>query len=78
MRAAAYVMGMSLGRLLIAAGAALLVVGLLVQFVPQLRLGRLPGDLSFGSGNVRVYVPLATSIILSIVLTLILRFVFRR
>jgi hypothetical protein len=69
---------MSLGRLLIAAGAVLLVLGLLVQFVPQLRLGRLPGDFAFGNGNVRVYVPLATSILLSIVLTLVLRFVFRR
>jgi DUF2905 family protein len=69
---------MSPGRLLIAAGALLLALGILVQFVPQLRLGRLPGDFAFGSGNVRVYIPLATSILLSIALTLILRFVFRR
>jgi hypothetical protein len=35
-------------------------------------LGRLPGDIRYKSDNVTLYVPIATSILLSIVLTLIL------
>jgi Protein of unknown function (DUF2905) len=38
----------------------------------------LPGDFTFRSGNTTVYIPLATSIILSIVATLVLNLVFRQ
>ena len=69
---------MPLGRMLVAVGIGIVVIGLLLQVAPWLRLGRLPGDFSFGSGNVRVYVPLGTSILLSIVLTLILGLLSRR
>ncbi len=62
------------GRALIGLGIALAVVGLLLQVAPWLRLGRLPGDLRFGSGNIRVYVPLATSLLVSVLLTLLLSF----
>lgn len=42
-------------------------------FAPSIPwLGRLPGDLSFRSGNLTVHLPLATSILLSIVLTVLL------
>jgi hypothetical protein len=63
------------GRILIMFGIVLVIVGLLVQFAPALRLGRLPGDLSFGNRNVRVYVPIGTSILLSLALTLLLSLV---
>jgi hypothetical protein len=43
----------------------------LIQFVPALRLGRLPGDLSFGGSGWRVYLPIGTSILLSIALSLL-------
>lgn len=46
--------------------------GLLLQFAPPLRLGQLPGDLSFGGSSWRVYIPLGTSLLLSVVLTLLL------
>jgi len=46
-----------------------------LQFAPALRLGRLPGDVSFGTGNWRVSVPIGTSIALSVALTLILALV---
>jgi hypothetical protein len=61
---------MSTGRLLIFFGVLLAIVGILVEFAP-LRLGRLPGDFSFGGPNWRVYIPLGTSILLSIILTLL-------
>jgi len=42
------------------------------QAAPMLRLGRLPGDFSWNSGNVRVFVPIGTSILLSVLLTVLL------
>jgi hypothetical protein len=58
------------GRLLIIAGLVLVAIGLLVNWgVP---FGRLPGDFSFKRGNVGFYFPLATSIIISVLLTLVL------
>lgn len=58
--------------MLIVLGLGIAFVGLLIQFVPALRLGRLPGDLSFGGSGWRVYLPIGTSILLSIVLSLVL------
>ncbi|MGH9266154.1 MAG: DUF2905 domain-containing protein [Acidimicrobiales bacterium] len=40
--------------------------------------GRLPGDLRFGRGNARVYIPLATCLIVSIVATIALNLFSRR
>lgn len=62
---------MNLGRILVVLGLGLVGFGLLIQLVPALRLGRLPGDLSFGGSGWRVYLPLGTSLVLSIVLSLI-------
>ena len=66
------------GRILITFGIVLVIVGLLVEFAPALRLGRLPGDLSFKIGQVRFFFPIATSILVSIVLTLVFNFFLRR
>ena len=68
----------ALGRLLMVLGAVLLAVGTLVAFggrVPW--LGRLPGDFSFGGAQWKVYIPLGTSVVLSIVLTVILNLLLR-
>jgi Zn-dependent protease with chaperone function len=62
-------------------GRILLVGGLLVAAVGAVFLlggGRLPGDLSFGRGNARVYIPLATCLIVSIVATIVLNLFSRR
>jgi hypothetical protein len=55
-------------------GAALLVAGVLLLFVGRLHLplGRLPGDILYRGKNTTFYFPLATSILLSVLLTLIL------
>jgi hypothetical protein len=64
-----------LGKLLVAVGLGIAVLGLLVMLgVP---LGRLPGDLAVKRGRFSFYFPLATSILLSILLTLLFAF-FRR
>lgn len=59
--------------LLIAALGVLFMLGSKLPF-----LGRLPGDFVVGSGNVKVFFPLATSILLSLLLTFILNLVFSR
>jgi hypothetical protein len=60
------------GKWFIGVGLVMVVLGLLFIFLGKLGLFRLPGDIQFGSGNWRVYIPIASSIIISIVLTLIL------
>ena len=71
----------SLGRALVGAGALLAAVGgllLLAERFPWLRIGRLPGDLSYERDGLRLYLPLGTSILLSILLTLALWLLRRR
>lgn len=63
-----------LGRMLLVFGAVIAALGLLLVLsdrFPGLRIGRLPGDISVERGNFRFYFPLATSIVVSVVLTLL-------
>jgi len=63
------------GRIVVLIGIAIVAIGLaMMAGVP---IGRLPGDFYVRRGNFSFYFPLATSIVLSIVLTLLLAF-FRR
>lgn len=63
----------SIGRLLVAAGIAITAVGLVLLLVGRFTGDRgLPGDLRIERGNVRVYLPLASMLVLSLVLTLVL------
>jgi len=66
------------GRFLIIAGTVIIVVGLLFMLSDKIPLGRLPGDFQLGSGRFRVYVPVATSILLSVVLTIVMNFFARK
>jgi hypothetical protein len=72
----------AIGKLLLAAAAIIAGVGGLLLLLGgtgvRLPLGRLPGDLSWRRGNTRLYVPLATSLLLSALLTLILNIIVRR
>jgi hypothetical protein len=62
------------GRLLLVFGVLLAVIGAALMLFGRFHL---PGDLAFRSGGLTVYIPLATGIILSIVLTVVLNVVFR-
>jgi hypothetical protein len=66
-----------LGRILVISGVALLLAGGLILLFSRLGVARLPGDFILRRGNFTFYFPLATSIIVSIVLTLLFWF-FRR
>jgi hypothetical protein len=69
-----------LGKWLIAAGIVIAAVGALIVLLGRVGLFKLPGDLEFGSRNWRIYVPVASCILISIILTLILWLIsyFRR
>lgn len=58
-------------RLLIVLGAVFLVAGLLWPWLAKLGLGRLPGDIRIERDGVSFYFPLATSILISIVLSIV-------
>jgi hypothetical protein len=69
---------LEIGRLLVIVGCTLLILGLVLTFAGRVPgLGRLPGDIVYRRGNFTFYFPLATSIVLSLVLTAVL-WVFRR
>ncbi len=69
----------SLGKILMLIGGLLFAFGAVAYFGAKiLPFGQLPGDFQWQRGNFQIYVPLASSILLSIVLTIILNIVFRR
>jgi hypothetical protein len=67
----------SVGRLLIIAGAILIVVGLAWPWLGKLPFGRLPGDIAIERPDLKVYVPITTMIVVSIVISVVL-WLFRR
>jgi hypothetical protein len=62
-----------MGRILVVLGAALVVIGGVVMLVGRagLPLGRLPGDFLYRGKSTTFYFPLATSILVSVVLSLV-------
>ena len=64
-----------MARWLIIAGVILIAIGLLVHFAPGALnwFGRLPGDIRIETGRTKIYIPITTMIILSVILTLIIR-----
>jgi len=66
------------GKLLIVLGAVVAVFGVLLLVAGRGWHPRIPGDFSFGRGNVRVFVPIGTSILVSVILTVVLNLFFRR
>lgn len=67
------------GKLLVVIGLGLAVAGGVLWGLSRLGLplGQLPGDLRFERGNFSVYIPLATSILLSLGLTILLNLIMR-
>lgn len=68
-----------MARILIIAGALLAGIGLLLLLAGKVPwIGRLPGDFYFRGKNVTFYFPLATSLLISLLLTLILWLIGRK
>lgn len=69
----------SLGKMLLLMGLFIALLGLIMIFGSKIPfLGRLPGDIVIRKGNFTFYFPLATCILLSLLLTLVLSIFFRR
>jgi hypothetical protein len=67
------------GKLILIAGVALVLIGGIIMLAGRLPfIGQLPGDFEFRRGNTTVYFPLATMIIVSIILTILLNLWLRR
>ncbi|MEZ4564986.1 MAG: DUF2905 domain-containing protein [Thermomicrobiales bacterium] len=71
-----------IGRFLVAAGLVLAATGCLLIVAPHVpgldRLGRLPGDIFVQRGNSTIFVPIMSSMLISVVLTIIVNVFMRR
>lgn len=63
--------GPAMSRSLIILGVVLIVLGLLWPWLARLGFGRLPGDIVIERENFRLYIPVTTSILVSLALTVI-------
>ena len=67
-----------MGKILIIIGFILIVIGIIVSYSDRIPfLGKLPGDIAIEKGNFRFYFPIATSIVLSVIFSLLLYFINR-
>lgn len=71
---------MDTGKLLIMAGAGIVVLGVILKYAPWLLnwFGSLPGDINIKSENSRVFIPITSMIVLSLVLSLIVNLWLRK
>ena len=67
-----------LGRILVAIGVVLVIVGALLVFGKPLRLGHLPGDITLAGRTWQLSILIGTSLLLSVALTLALNLFLRR
>ena len=65
-----------MGKILVLIGLVVTGIGALIMI--GLPLGRLPGDLILRRGNLTVYIPIVSSIVLSLIVTLVFAFLRRR
>lgn len=68
---------MEIRRILIIAGVVLIFMGLLWPWLGKIPFGRLPGDILIERPNVRIYIPITTMILISLILSII-AWLFRR
>ncbi|MBI4167940.1 MAG: DUF2905 domain-containing protein [Candidatus Aenigmarchaeota archaeon] len=67
----------SVGNALIVTGGLLLFLGLVIIAGGKMPFGNLPGDISIEKGNFKFYAPIATFLIISIILTVLLNLIPR-
>lgn len=64
-------------KVLILVGAVIIVIGLLWPWLGKLPLGRLPGDIVINRPHLKIYIPITTMILISLVISILLR-IFRK
>lgn len=65
----------SLGKLIIFLGVILIIIGGFISFGSKFGLGKLPGDIYIDKGNFKFYFPITTSIIISFIVSIILKII---
>ncbi|RST65089.1 DUF2905 family protein [Candidatus Aquarickettsia rohweri] len=63
---------MTIQKLIIALGIAFIIIGILFPYIYKIGLFKLPGDIYFGSKNLKFFFPITTSILLSIIISIII------
>ena len=71
-------MSPEIGRILLIFGIVLVVIGGLAVVGVRLPFGRLPGDIAIEGERGAIYIPIASMIVISIILTIVLNFFVRR
>jgi hypothetical protein len=71
-------MSPEIGRVLLVAGIVLVVIGGLAALGIRLPFGRLPGDIAIEGERGGLYVPIATMLVISLILTVLLNLFLRR
>ncbi|NLI69237.1 MAG: DUF2905 domain-containing protein [Firmicutes bacterium] len=66
-----------MGKMLLVVGVLIVLMGLIFIFLGRLGLGRLPGDIIVEKGNFVFYFPLVTCVVISIILSFLIRVFFR-
>ena len=59
-------------KTLIVIGIAVLVIGLLWPWLGKIPFGRLPGDIIINRPNLKIYIPITTMILISIIISVVL------
>jgi hypothetical protein len=71
---------MAIGKVVLIIGVIITLVGLVLSYAPGLLgwFGHLPGDIRIERGSSRIFVPITSMIVVSVVLTIIINLFFRR
>jgi xanthine/uracil permease len=71
---------MAIGKLLVVIGILLTVIGLVLNYAPWLInwFGKLPGDIRIEDDKKRIYIPLVSMLVISIIVSFILNVFFRK
>jgi hypothetical protein len=71
-------MSPELGRLIVIIGVVLVVIGGLAMLGIRLPFGRLPGDIAIEGERGGIYIPIVTTLIISVILTIVINLLVRR
>ena len=71
-------MSPEIGRIILLVGIVLVVIGGLAVLGVRLPFGRLPGDIAIEGERGAIYIPIASMIVLSVILTILANLFFRR
>ncbi len=67
-----------LGKFFILLGILIILIGIAITLAPKLPTWKLPGDILIRRDNTTIYIPIATSLIISLILTLIINILLRK